>query len=85
MANRQLEIAFGADSQGRPQVSLLWEQGEPWQQGFREGDVIEQIDHQPVATLSQFIGWPFLRGREYIFTVCSADGQRRELRWVRLR
>lgn len=85
VANRQLEIAFGADSQGRPQVSLLWEQGEPWQQGFREGDVIEQIDHQPVATLSQFIGWPFLRGREYIFTVCSADGQRRELRWVRLR
>ena len=84
VGNRQLEIAFVADANGCPQVGLIWEQGEPWRKGLREGDVIEQIDGRPVHSLAQFIGWPFMREREYSFQLRSKDGRRREVRWTRL-
>lgn len=85
VGNRQLEIAFVADTQGRPQVGLVWEGGEPYRAGFRQGDIIEQIDHRHVQNMTQFMQWSFLRGREYVFTLCSPQGERREVRWVRLR
>ena len=82
--NHQIEIAFVADSLGRPQVGLVWEQGTPYRLGFRQGDIIEQIDHRPVATMSQFVNFSFVRGREYLFTICSPQGLRRSISWVRL-
>jgi len=82
--NRQLEIAFVADSQGRPQVGLVWERGAAYAAGLRQGDVIERIDHQPVSTLAQLAGWYFIRGREYIFTIRTPEDRQREIRWVRL-
>ena len=84
VGNSQLEIAFVADHLGRPQVGLVWEKGIPFQLGFRYGDVIEQIDHRPVGSLAQLAGWGFQRGREYVFTLLDAQGERREVRWVRL-
>lgn len=82
--NNQLDIAFVADAMGCPQVGLVWSQGTPYLRGFRQGDVIEQIDGRPVRTLAQFVAWPFERGREYVFTVRSADGRRRDVKWVRV-
>ena len=82
--NRQIDIAFIADAMGRPQVGLVWPQGTPYYQGFRQGDVIEQIDGRPVRSLVQFVTWPFERGREYVFTVRSADGRRHEIKWIRV-
>lgn len=84
VGNRQLDIAFVADSQGRPQVGLVWPQGLPYRQGLRQGDIIEQIDDRPVRSLLQFITWPFERGREYTFTVVTASGQHHEIKWVRV-
>ena len=84
VGNRQLDIAFVADAMGCPQVGLVWSQGTPYLRGFRQGDVIEQIDGRPVRTLAQFVAWPFERGREYVFTVRSADGRRRDVKWVRV-
>ncbi|MCR5197724.1 MAG: aspartyl protease family protein [Prevotella sp.] len=84
VGNRQVEIAFVADDQGRPSVGLVWPQGEAFRLGFRPGDVVEQIDGRPVVSLSQFVLWPFMRGREYQFTVSSPEGLRRHIRWVRL-
>ena len=83
VGNRQLEIAFVA-YKGMPQVGLLWEQGVPYRQGFRQGDIIRQIDHRPVSGMQQFLRWPFERGREYLFTVTDSLDRRREVRWVRL-
>ena len=83
--NEQIEIAFVADSRGRPQVGLLWEQGTPFSRGFRQGDIIEQIDRRPVRDFVQFINWGFEPGREYVFTVRSQQGERRDVRWVRLK
>lgn len=82
--NRQLDIAFVADNMGRPQVGLVWPEGTPYLQGLRQGDIIEQIDGRPVLSLVQFITWPFEHGREYTFTVCSIDGRRHEIKWVRV-
>jgi len=82
--NRRQEMAFVADEQGRPQVGLVWELGAAYAAGFRQSDVIEQIDHRPVSSLAQFVRWPFVRGREYIFNIIDRQGLRREVRWVRL-
>ena len=82
--NRQLDIAFVANSMQRPQVGLVWPEGTPYQRGFRQGDVIEQIDGRPVRSFMQFVSWPFERGREYVFTVRSADGRRHDIKWVRV-
>ena len=84
VGNRQLDIAFVADGMGRPQVGLVWSQGTPYLRGFRQGDIIEQIDGRPVLSLTQFVTWPFERGREYVFTVRSADGRRHDIKWVRV-
>jgi len=82
--NRQLDIAFISDAMGRPQVGLVWHEGTPYYQGFRQGDIIEQIDGRPVLSLIQFVTWPFERGREYSFTVRSTDGRRHEIKWIRV-
>lgn len=83
--NRQMEIAFVPDETGRPQVGLVWQQGEPYRQGFRQGDVVEMIDGRPVTSLAMFARWGFERDREYTFTVVNRQGERHQVKWVRVR
>lgn len=80
--NQPVEIAFVAED-GRPTVGLVWPQGIPYRQGFREGDVITHIDGLPVLTLTQFFQYPFVSGREHVFTVTDVHGLCRDIRWVR--
>lgn len=82
--NAQMDIAFVPSADGRPQVGLVWEQGAPYRLGFRQGDIIEQIDHRPVTTFRQFVSWGYERGREYTFTLRDRQGARKEVSWVRL-
>ena len=82
--NKQLDIAFVPEN-GMPSVGLVWEQGEPYRLGFRQGDVILKIDDNVVKDFSQFVSWPFIIGREYRFTVKDKRGFNREIRWVRLK
>ena len=82
--NRQLDIAFVSEL-GRPCVGLVWEQGEPYRLGFRQGDIITKIDDSIVRDFSQFISWPFIIGREYRFTVRGLHGETKEIRWVRIK
>lgn len=84
ISNPQLEIAF-IEKDGLPAVGLVWEGGTPYQQGFREGDVILQIDHRPVRSFQQFLRWAFEPGREYRFTLRDAAGVQREVHWVRVK
>ena len=84
VGNKQTEIAFVATPDGRPQVGLVWPGGIPYSVGLRQGDIIEMIDQRSVRSLAQFISWPFIAGREYVFTVLSANGQRHDVRWVRM-
>lgn len=83
VGNRQTEIAFVSE-RGMPCVGLVWERSVPYRQGFREGDIITEIDGRPVMSFAHFVGWPFLIGREYLFKVKDRQGRQREIRWVRL-
>lgn len=83
VGNKQMEIAFVAE-QGMPVVGLVWEQGEPYKQGFREGDMVVAIDDRPIRSVAQFNGWGFERGRDYRFTLRDRDGRQRVVSWVRL-
>jgi len=80
--NQTVEIAFVTE-RGRPTVGLVWPQGIPYRQGFREGDVITHIDGVPVLSLTQFYQYPFMSGREHVFTVTDSHGISRDIRWVR--
>lgn len=83
VANKQQDIAFVSEN-GMPCVGLVWEQGEPYKQGLREGDTILAIDGNPVVNFSHFIIWPFEIGREYRFLVSDRQGRQREIKWVRI-
>ena len=83
VGNEQMEIAFVAE-RGMPVVGLVWEQGEPYRCGFREGDMVVAIDGRPVRSASQFYGWGFEPGRAYRFTLRDRDGRQRTAEWVRL-
>ena len=84
IANKQLDIAF-VPERGMPCVGLVWEQGEPYKLGFRQGDVILKIDDSIVRDFTQFVSCPFVIGREYRFTVRGRDGLVRQLRWTRIK
>lgn len=83
VGNSQMEIAFVAE-EGMPVVGLVWEQGEPYRLGFREGDMVTAIDDRPVRSISQFYGWGYERGRAYRFTLRDRNGRQRTVDWVRL-
>ncbi len=82
--NRQTDIAFVPDG-GKPTVGLVWERGEPYKLGFREGDVIEAIDGKTVSSMAVFVQWGFEKGRTYTFTVRDKQGQTKHIPWVRLK
>ena len=84
VGNQQLEIAFVAE-QGMPVVGLVWEQGEPYRCGFREGDMIVRIDGKPVQSIEQFNRWGFERDHIYTFSVRDRRGFEREVQWARLK
>ncbi len=82
VGNSQTEIAFVSEN-GQACVGLVWECGVPYECGFREGDIIRKIDGFPVISFVHFVAWPFLIGREYLFTVQDRQGRQRDIRWVR--
>ena len=82
VGNSQTEIAFVSEN-GQACVGLVWERGVPYECGFREGDIIRKIDGFPVISFVHFVAWPFLIGREYLFTVQDRQGRQRDIRWVR--
>ena len=81
--NDRPDIAF-VDEGGHASVGIIRQGSEPWKRGFRQGDLIIQIDGRPVGSLARFISWGFLPGREYRFTVVDRQGQQREVKWVRV-
>jgi len=82
--NCQTDIAFVPED-GRPVVGLVWERGEPFRLGFREGDVIEAIDGREVPGMAVFARWGFEKGRAYTFTVRDKQGRTKNIPWVRLK
>ena len=84
VGNKQLDIAFVPEN-GMPSVGLVWEQGEPYKLGFRQGDIITKIDDTAIRSFTHFVTYPFVIGREYRFIVKDKRGFQREIRWTRLK
>ena len=79
VGNAQLDMAF-VPKTGKVGVGLVWPKGEAWQQGFRPGDIIEEIDHQPVASFESFVAHGYVHGQLYTFTLRNQEGQLREIK-----
>ena len=81
--NDRPDIAF-VDEGGYASVGIIRQGSEPWKRGFRQGDIILQIDGRPVNSFASFISWGFLTGHEHRFTVRDLQGQPKEVKWVRV-
>lgn len=77
--NRLPDIYYVPDRQGRPTVGLVWEQSEPYRQGFRQGDVITAVDDTPVRSVADFTHYPFIVNQTYTVTVSDKHGDIRQI------
>ena len=78
VSNAQTNIAF-IPQNDRPVVGMVWEGGPHYRNGFRQGDMILQIDNQFINTFSDFLSFPFIEGRQHTFLVRSQDGSIHEI------
>ena len=78
--NRLPDIYYVPDRQGRPIVGLVWEQSEPYRQGFRQGDVITAVDGTPISSVADFTHYPFIANQTYTVTVSDKHGNIRLIR-----
>lgn len=82
VSNKQMDIAF-VPKNGLPCVGLVWEGSIHYSNGFRQGDVIIQIDGRPIRSFTEFQRYPFIEGREHTFLVRDTQGQLHEVVSVR--
>ena len=73
VSNKQTDIAF-IPQNNRAAVGLIWEGSEHYQNGFRQGDIIISIDGKPINSFYQFLKFPFVEDREYLFVVQDTTG-----------
>ena len=78
IGNEQLRIAF-VPKQGRAVVGLIWDRCDAYRQGFRQGDIIEQIDGRDVS-FDDFLRFRAVYGQQYQFTLRDRYGVHRTLR-----
>ena len=78
--NRLPDIYYIPDAQGLPTVGLVWEDSEPYRQGFRQGDVITAVNDMPMRSVADFIRYPFVANQTYTVTVRDKRGSIRQLK-----
>lgn len=78
--NRLPDIYYVPDRPGRPTVGLVWEHGEAYRQGFRQGDLIMAVNGIPVNSIAEFTNYPFIGNQVYTVTVSDKLGTVRQLR-----
>ena len=78
IGNEQRRIAF-VPKQGRAVVGLIWERSDAYRQGFRQGDIIEQIDGCDVS-FDDFLRFRAVYDQQYQFTLRDRHGMQRTLR-----
>ena len=78
--NRLPDIYYIPDSHGLPTVGLVWEQSEPYRQGFRQGDVITAVNGTPITSVADFTRYPFIANQTYTITVRDRRGTVRQIK-----
>lgn len=79
VGNPQMEKAIINDN-GLPMVGLVWEQSDAYKAGLREGDIILQVENQPIRSFAQYLAFRPLIGMVYTFTVLSSEGEKKEVK-----
>lgn len=81
--DNQLPDIYYVPVNGRPSVGLVWEQSKPYECGFRQGDVILQINDTPITSFQQFLAYPMVKGMAYTFTVRDKENRTRQVRFTK--
>lgn len=76
--NEIRQIAF-VPSSGQAMVGLVNPASDAYKKGVRSGDVLLQINHQTVNTFEAFLNYPFVKGKEYLFTFRSVEGNVKQI------
>ncbi len=64
-------------------VGLVNPMSDAYRAGFRQGDVVLEIDGRPIASFTQFLVFPFVKGQQHTFKLLGTDGQTRTVQSVR--
>lgn len=79
VGNRQTEKTI-VPIDGRPVVGLVWERGEAYSAGLREGDTIVMVDGRSIGSMADYLRFGPRHGQEYTIVVTDAEGHRKEIR-----
>lgn len=78
IGNQQFDKAI-VPVNGRPVVGLVWEGGDAYKAGFREGDVIMMADQRPLNTFADYLRFRPIIGHVYTILVRDVQGNMKEL------
>jgi hypothetical protein len=83
MVDNHLPDIYYVPQHGMASVGLVWEDSEPYRQGFRQGDIILQINDTPIRSFRQFTAFPFIKGMTYTLTLRDKEGRDKQVRLTR--
>ena len=83
MVDNHLPDIYYVPQHGMASVGLVWEDSEPYRQGFRQGDIILQINDTPSRSFRQFTAFPFIKGMTYTMTLRDKEGRDKQVRLTR--
>ena len=82
VSNKPFQVAFVPTSSqrlssphGAVAVGLIWEKSEVYKAGMRQGDIILQIDQQPILSFRDFTQFRFVRGESHRFRMLDSNGK----------
>jgi hypothetical protein len=74
VSNRQHNIVI-VENEGRAMVGMVLNNSRAWADGFRQGQVIEQVDGSPIS-FEQFLRFRWVKDTKYKFTMNLPQGTR---------
>ena len=73
------DIYYVRAADGRAMVGSVRQNSLPYSRGFRQGDTILSINGTNIATLADLQGYPFVKGRRYVFRLRTPQGSNKEV------
>ena len=83
MVDNHLPDIYYVPQHGMASVGLVWEDSEPYRQGFRQGDILLQINDTPIRSFRQFTTFPFIKGMTYTLTIRDREGHDKQVRLIK--